>query len=287
MTGFYAGFDVGGTHVSGVCIDRKLSMVKGGRTDFPDKRKKGSVMKDISVLVSELCDGEKISGIGMGVPGPVRDGVMLWSCNSRFMEKTDFKKMLRKWNSNVSVDNDVNCMAFGEMTERKVKNLLAVTLGTGVGGGIVIDGRIHNTRPYAGEVGHMSIDPHGVKCTCGARGCFQEYVSTRGVMVLSMKHLSEKLAPDRLHYMASRGDRAAIHVWEDYGKLLGTGLSNLANILDPEVIVLGGGISGAFEMFEKEMNKTMKKRLHMKPPEVVKGKDDAVAFGAACMAMKA
>lgn len=285
--GYYIGIDLGGTHISGVCIDRKLNMVKGTKVNLPGKGKKRLVMDELSNVLDELCEGEKILGICIGVPGPVKDGIMFWSCNSTFMENTDFRKFASKWSKNVIVDNDVNCMAFGEMTERKAKNLLAVTLGTGVGGGIVVDGRLHNKRPYAGEVGHMAIDPRGVKCTCGARGCFQEYVSVRGIMILSQKYLSRKFPPEDLYVMAKNGDRNARKVWEDYGKFLGLGLANLSSILDPEIIVLGGGISDAFGLFEKTMKNEMKSRLHMKPPEVVKAREDAVAFGAACMAMKA
>ncbi len=284
---YWIGIDIGGSHVGGVSVDKHHNIARVTKVNLAGKIKKRLVMDELRNVLDELCRGEKVLGMGIGVPGSVKDGVMFWSCNSTFMEKTDFRKFASPWSKHVIVDNDVNCMAFGEMTRRKSRNLLAVTLGTGVGGGIVVDGRLHNKRPYAGEVGHMSIDPRGVKCTCGARGCFQEYVSVRGVMILSQKYLSRKILPEDIYVMARNGDRNARKVWEDYGKLLGLGLANLSNILDPEIIVLGGGISGAFDLFRDSMKKEMKKRLHMKPPEVVKGNEQAVAFGAACMAMKA
>jgi glucokinase len=285
--GHYLGIDVGGSHVSGVCIDSGLRMVKGAKTGFAARRKRKIVLQELGKIIDELSQGLKAKGIGIGVPGPVKDGVMFWSCNSTFMEDTDFRKFAGKWSKKVVVDNDVNCMAFGEMAKRKAKNLLAVTLGTGVGGGMVIDGRLHNGRPYAGEVGHMTIDPTGIRCTCGSRGCWQEYAGSRGVERLSEKHLGRTYSPDRLYALAAGGDRNARKAWEEYGRFLGIGLSNLCSILDPEMIVLGGGISEAFGLFEKSMLKEMKSRLHMKPPKIEKGMEHSVAFGAACMAMKA
>jgi predicted NBD/HSP70 family sugar kinase len=284
---YYLGIDVGGSHVGGVCIDGKLKTVSGEKVNFSARRKKKVVVEELEKLIREMSEGKDIRAIGIGVPGAVKDGVLFWCCNSPFLEGTDFSRILRKFSKRVVVDNDVNCMAFGELCTRREKNILAVTLGTGVGGGIVIDGRLHNKRPYAGEVGHMSIDPLGVKCTCGSRGCIQEYLSTRGIMKSERKYFTRKYTPDELYVMARQGDRKARKVWEEYGKLLGVGLANLANILDPEVIVLGGGISEAFDAFGKSMREEMKKRLKMDPPKVVNGKEQAVAFGASCMAMHA
>ncbi len=282
---YHIGIDVGGSHVDGVCIDEKLRMVSGEKVNFTAGRKK-KLIGELEKLIRELSEGKSIKGIGIGVPGVVKKGVLLWCCNSPFLEGTDFSRILGKFSKNVVVDNDVNCMAFGEMCTRREKNILAVTLGTGVGGGIVIDGRLHNRRPYAGEVGHMSIDPLGVRCTCGSRGCLQEYLSSRGVSRISGKYFTRNYTPEELYVLAREGDGKAQKVWNEYGKLLGVGLSNLSTILDPEIIVLGGGISEAFDAFEKSMKDEMKKRLAMKQPKVVKGKEQAVAFGAACMAMK-
>jgi glucokinase len=284
--GCYAGIDIGGSHIGGVLIDEKLRMVKAESIGIIGKRNRKVFLEELDRLLDELC-GSGVRSIGAGVPGPVKDGKMFWSCNSQFLENTDFREILRRKSRKVTVDNDVDCMAFGEACTRKEKNILAVTLGTGVGGGIVIDGRLHNSRPYAGEVGHMSIDPSGVKCTCGSRGCWQEYVGVRGVQRLAVKHLGKVMEPDELYVLAKKGDGKAKAAWEDYGRLVGLGLANLCNILDPEVIVIGGGISGAFGMFEKPMKKEMGARLKMKLPLMVQGKEHAVAFGAACMAMKA
>ncbi len=283
--GYYAGIDIGGSHIEGVLIDEKLRIVKAESVGIMGKRNRKVFLEELEGLLEELC-GKGVKGIGMGVPGPVKKGKIFWSCNARFLEGTDFGEILRKRSRKVAVDNDVNCMAFGEMCTRKEKNIVAVTLGTGVGGGIVIDGKLHNKRPYAGEVGHMSIDALGVKCTCGARGCWQEYVGVRGVERISRKHLGKTMEPDELYVMAKQGSRKSKAVWEDYGRLMGVGLANLCNVLDPEVIVIGGGISGALEMFEKSMKKEMRSRLNMELPAIVRGKEHAVAFGAACMAMK-
>lgn len=282
---YWMGIDVGGSHVEGVLIDSKLEIVKCFREDIT-RRKKSSFMDALNDTVKEL-DGKGVKGIGFGVPGPVKDGVMFWSCNSTFLEGIDFSKIGKEVSRKVAVDNDVNSMAFGESLVRKKSNLLAVTIGTGIGGGIIIGGNPCNQRPFAGEVGHMSIDPTGVRCTCGSRGCWQEYAGSRGVERIALKHIGKRMNPADVYDLAIKGDGKARKVWNEYGYFMGIGLANLSNILDPEVIVIGGGISGAFRFFEKSMRDEMKKRLKMDLPKIVKGKESAVAFGAACMAMKA
>ncbi|MCD6495679.1 MAG: ROK family protein [Candidatus Aenigmarchaeota archaeon] len=282
---YFAGIDVGGSHVEGVLTASDMQVSKRIRIGI-SKRSRKSFLKAIKEILDGFAESG-LKGVGFGVPGPVRKGVMFWSCNSTFLENIDFMKIGKRYSSRVVVDNDVNAMAFGEALSGSIKNLLAVTLGTGVGGGIVIEGSVYSSRPFAGEVGHMSIDTEGVKCTCGSRGCWQEYAGSRGVKRLSKKHLGRAYEPERLYLMAEDGDRKALNLWKDYGRLVGAGLANLSNILDPEAIVLGGGISAAFEFFEKSMKDEMKKRLRMKPPKVIRAREDAVAFGAACMAMKA
>ncbi|MBN1896904.1 MAG: ROK family protein [Candidatus Aenigmarchaeota archaeon] len=278
----WMGIDIGGSHVEGVLITSRLGIIKQVREDIL-KRDRKNFLKTLDDTIKELND-KGVKGIGFGVPGPVKNGVMFWSCNSTFLEGIDFSKIGMAVSKNVSVDNDVNAMAFGEAFARKKGNLLAVTLGTGVGGGIVIDGKPYNQRSFAGEVGHMSIDPTGIKCTCGSRGCWQEYVGSRGVERLAFKHLGRKMSPADAYDLAARGDGKAKKLWEEYGCFMGVGLANLCNVLDPEVIVIGGGISGAFQFFEKSMKKEMKKRLRMDIPVIEKAGESAVAFGAACMA---
>ena len=284
---YYIGLDVGGSHVEGVLVSGKRRLLSRAMMRLPDRKRKDDFSDTFLEVLGILASGRKISGVGVGVPGAVRKTTMFWSPNMKYLEGTDFAKLVRKkCASRVAVDNDVNCMAYAEMSARKERNILTLTLGTGVGGGIVTDGVLYNSRPFAGEIGHMTIDPHGLECTCGGRGCFQMYVSTRGIGMLSKEIFSRALSPEELSALAKRKDGKALMLWERYGRLLGTGLSSLSWILDPEVIVIGGGIAEALPYFRKSTEEEMKKRLVSKPPKVVKGMESGNALGAALMSMR-
>ncbi len=137
--------------------------------------------------------------------------------------------------------------------------MVMITLGTGFGGGIILDGKLWSGEDgFAGEVGHMTVDPSGPRCACGARGCVETYVSQVAIKRIVREHaeLREKLAgteesavPERLAELAREKNRAAISVWNDFGANLGVGISILVNVLDIKTVVVGGGLSAAWELF--------------------------------------
>ncbi len=284
---YAAGVDIGGTHIEGVRIDKGLRITKKARVDLPARLDKHAIISNLHKCLDILCKDAGLLGIGAAVPGVINNGVVMKSPNLPFLNGTDFRSMLvRKFRTRVVVDNDVNCMALGESVKRQGKDLVALTLGTGIGGGLIIDGKVHRGRSYAGEIGHMTIESDGPKCMCGNRGCFEEYVSVRSVRRLSAKFLGRKMEPHEVCELADKGNRKARRVWEEYGKMLGTGLANVCFILDPDVIVLGGGISKAYSHFRKAMRSEMRKRMFIPMPKIVTGKSYGNAYGAACMAMK-
>jgi glucokinase len=177
-------------------------------------------------------------------------------------------------------------MACGESVSRREKNIVALTLGTGIGCGLVIDGKVHRGSSYAGEAGHMTIKLDGSRCACGNLGCFEEYASVRSVRRLSAKHLGKGMESREVCELAKAGSKKAKKVWKEYGRMVGIGLANLCLILDPDIIVLGGGISKAFTYFRDAMKAEMKKRMFIPLPKIVLGKSNANAYGAACMALK-
>ncbi len=188
------------------------------------------------------------------------------------------------------LENDANCMALGESTfgyGKNIKNLVCVTLGTGVGAGIVINNKIYTGRSNAGELGHITIDINGYKCKCGRRGCLEEYVSARGI-----KRTAKKLGINKnileIYEMAKLGSIKAKKVYETTGTYLGIGLSTLVKLLDPDLIVIGGGISNAGDLILKPAVKEMKKRTFFRTPSVkiAKLKDNAGAIGAACLFLR-
>jgi glucokinase len=299
---YAVGIDIGGTHISGVRIDGNMHVVRKAKIPVPAKKDKNLMTSLLFRCLDELCKNggdnklagklnyklaHKLIGIGAAVPGVIKGGVVERSPNLPFFNKTDFKSLIsRRFKARVVVDNDVNCMAFGESVNREEKNIVALTLGTGIGGGLVIDGKLYRGRCFAGELGHMVIKFDGSRCACGNLGCFEEYASARSVRRLSAKVLGKRLEPHEVDRLIKNGNKRAKKVWTEYGKMLGVGLTNFCYILDPDLIVLGGGISKAYIYFKDSMLAEMKKRVFIPLPKIVTGKQNANAYGAACLALK-
>jgi len=286
---YAVGVDIGGTHIEGVCINPDMRIIKEKRIRMPARLNKKLVISKVLQCLDLLCgdEGKDLLGIGVGVPGVIKGGVVKKSPNLPFLDSTDFRSLISgKFKTKVAIDNEVNCMAFGESVSRKEKNVVVLTLGTGIGGGLVINGKVHRGRSFAGEIGHMTIKFDGSKCVCGNTGCFEEYASARSVRRLSTKLLGKGMEPHEVYELAEKGNEQAKLVWKEYGKMLGVGLANLCFILDPAIIVLGGGISKACKYFEDPMLAEMKKRMFIPLPKIVVGKSNANAYGAACMALK-
>jgi len=166
------------------------------------------------------------------------------------------------------MDNDANCFALGEAilgAGKSTETVFGITLGSGVGGGIIQKLKVKSEKlkvkiysgafGSAGEVGHMCIKFDGFRCSCGNKGCLEEYASERFIK------RKTKISPLELEKKAKRGDRNAQEIYRQLGKNLGVGLANIVNILDPEVIVIGGGISKAGEFILKSAKKEMQKRI--------------------------
>ena len=190
----------------------------------------------------------KVTGIGIGAPGPidVEKGFVYFFPNIPGWKNTPLKKILeKKIKLPVFVDNDANVMALAEFrfgAGRGARTLIALTLGTGIGGGLVIDGKLYHGHSYsAAEIGHMVINENGPRCSCGNRGCVETYVGTN-YFVRSSKN-RKRLSPQSAARAALRGDADAKELWKETARHLGTALVGLVNILNPERIVLGGGIA--------------------------------------------
>jgi glucokinase len=202
------------------------------------------------------------------------------------MNGVGIKKILeKKFHTRTAVDNDARCFALGEAARLGKKNLVGITLGTGFGGGIVIGGEIYHGLGSAGEFGHMTLHPGGRACTCGNAGCLEEYVSGRGIEKDSEKIYGERINPEALANMARKGDGKARQMFETFGRNLGIGLANISNILNPEIISVGGGISQAHDLFLCYALEELKKRSFVKVPKIIIGKTDG-SVGAAIMGMQ-
>ncbi len=200
----------------------------------------------------------------------------------------------------VLIENDANAAAVGEMwlgAARGAKSIICVTLGTGVGGGIILDGKLwRGVDGSAGEIGHTTVDPFGgVRCKCGNIGCLEQFASATGIVRMAREELAnhpdsiltaDQLSAERIYEAGMRGDKLALKVLEKMGMYLGTGLANLVNLLNPEIIVIGGGVANGWQLFEKSMRAEVERRAFPVPAgrvKIVPAKcgDDAGLLGAA------
>ncbi|MFP5316999.1 MAG: ROK family protein [Acidimicrobiia bacterium] len=256
------GIDVGGTKCLGVAI-------AGGEVaaelKVPTPAAAPDLLATLAALARELesAAGEPVTGLGVGVPGLVdRAGVLHFAPNLKGAEGLDVRAgVAQETGLAVAVDNDATCAAWGERqlgAAQGMDDVVLVTLGTGIGGGIVVDGRIERgAQGFAGEVGHMVVDPHGPPCPCGRRGCWERFASGSGLGELARQAAlagragrvvelaggdAEAVQGEHVSLALAEGDREAAAVVAGYAEWLALGLANLAYIFDPEAIVVGGGV---------------------------------------------
>jgi len=296
------GIDLGGTNTKIALVAANGRIVR--RTQFPTKAHKDKPAL-INAIASEafgiikLCGLKKsqVQGIGIGVPGLVdsKRGVVHYLTNISGWKHVNLSRELeKKTGIKTRVDNDVNLMALAEArfgAGRDSASLFCVTLGTGVGGGIVIDGEIYrgNTQS-AGEIGHISVDPEGPKCNCGRKGCVEAYVGNSYVVKRAEQKMRKKgITPEQITKAAKKGDRAAMDIWKETAEYLGRGLVIVINLFDPETIVIGGGMIGAGEFIFKPLRGYIRKNALIVPAarvKIVKAKlgNNAGVIGAAELA---
>ncbi len=264
------GVDIGGTSIKLGLFDSQGNMLDkweiptvlegGGSRILPD-----TAASILAKIEERGLDKAQIGGVGVGVPGPVdRDGVALMAVNLGW-ERVDVPKILGEaLGLPVRAGNDCNMAACGERWKgggQGYKDLVAITLGTGVGGGIILNGEMVSGRAGgAGEIGHFHIeDDEDTDCNCGCRGCVEQYASATGIVRLAGKYLEahpqeesllrgkEYTAKD-IFEAAKAGDAAALHTVHRFGDYLGKALATVASILDPEIFIIGGGVSKAGEV---------------------------------------
>lgn len=269
MKGAAVGVDIGGTGVK-VGIVRAGKIIRQERfSTAPYRSSPRALQEAVAVAVEDLIrrGGVPIAGVGVGVPGLVEypSGVVRSCANLRGWDRVPLKALLhRRLGRRVEVDNDVNAMTLAEWRTgagRGCSNLVCLTLGTGVGGGLVLDGRLVRGRGGpSGEIGHLWVEKNGVPCACGGRGCLERYVGNREILQRVRSRLQrgersrlremvagrwERLTPALIDRACERGDRLARETWREAGERIGLVLAHLVNLLNPEKIVIGGGLAKA------------------------------------------
>ncbi len=288
---YIIGVDVGGTKINTVLIDKKGKLIE--KLKVKTKKRKQEIIGQILDSINFVSFNRKIIGIGIGVPGILnkKRTRILNLPNLQAWKNTKLKEIIqRKTGKKVMLENDSNCMILGENIfgyAKNVKDSVCLTIGTGIGGGIIINNKLYSGRSNAAEFGHISVSDK-YKCSCGNKGCLEEYVSVRGI-----KRTAKRLGIDEnileIQEMAKSGNKKARKVYEITGKYLGIGLSNIIKVLDPDLILIGGGISNSGNFLLKPAIKEMQKRTFFKtcPVKIVKLKDNAGAIGAACLFLSA
>ena len=263
------GVDVGGTTVKlglftveGELLDKweiKTYTENEGERILPD------VAEAIKGKIAEkLLKAEEICGIGVGVPAPVdKNGAIERAANVGWMAKEIKKELEELTGFPCVIGNDANVAALGEMWKgagEGEKDLIMVTLGTGVGGGIIIDGHaVVGAHGAGGEIGHITVrDDETEACGCGRKGCLEQYASATGLVRLAKRYFEKNTKNSILtgkEITAKAGDAAALEITEEFGAYLGQALVNLAATVDPAVFVIGGGVSKAGDILLETVRK--------------------------------
>lgn len=265
------GIDLGATRIkAGMVRGEKIVGTVVVNLDPVDRSQEG-IVRRLAAVVTELSDrylakGETPAGIGIGSPGAIRhaDGIIVRAPN--FKEWNDFElggMLSRATGLPASLDNDANVITLGEAVYgagRGMRDFLCLTLGSGLGGGLFLDGRIYRGADgMAGELGHIGVEPEGFPCNCGSRGCIEQYVAAVGLRNYVRRDrlfgdatddaLADPDLPRRLYDMAMAGHPAAGRYFHDVGYYLAMGIGTFLNLLNVEAVVLGGGMARSWDAF--------------------------------------
>lgn len=263
------GIDVGGTTIKHGLFDaEKEELVESWEIPTRTEDNGRYILEDIAASVKakmeeKKLDGKDVIGLGIGVPGPVLSNGVVNEAVNLHWGVTDVVSILSGLlgGMKIQVGNDANVAALGEQWKgggQGFDNMVMVTLGTGVGGGIIINGKIlPGSHGAGGEIGHMQVSDHETdSCNCGKKGCLEQYASASGIVRVTKRELAKnkkattlkddgKLSAKKIFDEAKEGDAFAVSMVDAFGKKLGEALASIAAVVDPEAVVIGGGVSRA------------------------------------------
>ena len=303
--------DLGGTHLRAAAVDGAGNIRCRLKQNTPDTEKPEGIVQALVQAVRD-CEAQSpgnISAVSVAVPGTVNveAGIVVKAPNVPGLDGFPLAAALSgELKKPALLENDANAAAVGEMWQgaaRDCSAIVCVTLGTGVGGGIILDGKLwRGADGSAGEIGHMSVDPFGgVACPCGSFGCLEIFAAATAIVRMtreaqpqypnSVLNKSENLTSEQVYCAGIQGDQLALDVFHRMGAYLGIGLANLINILNPEMIVIGGGVANGWDLFAGPMLEQVSARafpLPAKRVRIVRAAcgDDAGLLGAARLALQ-
>ena len=286
MVRFVLGIDIGGTNlVVGSVAEDGSSMVasasepthsEAGATDVVDRLV--GLAERASATTRREAPGAEILGVGVGAPGPLdtKRGIVLLTPNLGWVNMPLRQLIHDRLGLPAALDNDANCAVLGEWwvgAARGARHAIGITIGTGIGGGLIIDGQLyHGASDVAGEIGHTTIDTEGRRCKCGNYGCLEAYASGPNIALRAVEEIEAgaesrlralvggdlgKITAQTVYQAAADGDELALEIVNDTAKFLGVGIGNLLNVFNPDLVVVCGGVTLAgdhlFEPLRREV----------------------------------
>ncbi len=310
---YYVGIDLGGTNISAGVVNEKYEIISKSSTKTNCPRPAEKIAEDMAKTAIDAVNKaslsmDQIEWIGIGTPGIAdnANGIIVYSNNLGFNNVPMAEYIQKFINKPVYIENDANAAAYGEFVAGAAKdsvNAVCITLGTGVGGGIIIDGKIYSGSNMAGaELGHTVINCDGPQCTCGRKGCFEVYSSATGLIRMTKEAMEKdksstmwQISAERNNKVTARtsfdamraGDKSATEVVDKYIKYLAAGITNIINIFQPDVLCIGGGVCNEGDPLLIPVKEIVKKEVYTralnKNTEIVIAKlgNDAGIIGAA------
>lgn len=315
MSDMVIGIDIGGTNLRGALVDSEGNIHK--RMEILSEADQGidKLIDNLANFIADISTGEKVANIGVGIPGIIdsKDGIITEAPNIMNVDNYPLRSVLEQKlgpDLNIVIENDANSAAVGEWwigVSKDVNSLIMLTMGTGVGGGIVLDDKLWTGADgMAGEIGHITIYPDGALCNCGNYGCLESYASATAIRRMVKEGLENEGLDTTLRQAveskeiedipkivmeaASSGDAFSLSIWKQVGTALGIGIASLVNLLNVEMVVIGGGVSNAWDLFIHTAYEEAKKRGFREPMERVKIqraslRDDAGILGSVYLAL--
>ena len=310
---YYIGIDLGGTNIVAGVVDENYNILSKASTKTNLPRPEKEIADDMVKVSLQAAKEAGISiddieWVGVGTPGIANSekGIIEYSNNLGFNNTPMRDYIHAQIDKPVYIENDANAAAYGEVVAgaaKGAKNAVCITLGTGVGGGIIIDGKIYAGSNFAGaEIGHTTIDVHGPVCSCGRKGCFEVFSSATGLIRMTKEAMAEdkdtlmhKIAEERGGKVSARtsfdamkqGDKKAKEVVDTYIEYLAAGITNTINIFQPDILCIGGGVCNEGDTLLVPVKELIKKEVYSKNSpkntEIVIAKlgNDAGIIGAA------
>lgn len=287
------GIDIGGTFIKIIAVNEKGKILKNQKFQTPCQLTAAKFLNFLAEIVNswkkELKAKNAVIGIGIAGDTDNKKGILRFAPNIPWANLKIADGLKKLTNCKCFASNDANMAAFGiykKEINKKYKDVLVLTLGTGVGGGIIVDGKLHQgTTGSAGEFGHIKVadSETGNLCGCGARGCVESYIGTNNLKKLTLKYAKENPISEIAKILKKEGfsvkilsdaakkkDKFSLSIWQNFGHYLGLALADLVLMFNPGAIVLSGGVSGGAKYFMPSLNKVLKEQKIKEPFKNIK-----------------